>query len=374
MGADRRHWKLFVRYLAGECSEREQAEVLALIAVDEEKARLFDELRKIADASATSSKHLDAEMAWRDLDQRLQQGARITKLSGARPHKASHRVGGGLGRSDRRSAAPSAGRTHRRRAGRGARFQHSAIMAAVVFTAVIIGTIIAVNLTVSPEVSEQEPNFKIFATKKGERATVHLADGSRVILNADSRLTVPGNFRDGDRSVQFEGQGYFDVASIEERPFIVQTTLADVRVLGTEFDVDAHAEAAQMQVVVKTGEVSVRSNHLDEAESIILRPRDLGIVLQAGGQLVRRNIDVDRYIAWREGRLVFENASFKEVAKMLERWYDLSVQLQNPSENVDGLTATFEDEPVDEVLNVIAAALNLNYRRDGKSVTFHPAP
>jgi hypothetical protein len=49
------------------------------------------------------------------------------------------------------------------------------------------------------------------------------------------------------------------------------------------------------------------------------------------------------------------------------------VQLQNPSENVDGLTATFEDEPVDEVLNVIAAALNLNYRRDGKSVTFHPA-
>jgi ferric-dicitrate binding protein FerR (iron transport regulator) len=246
-------------------------------------------------------------------------------------------------------------------------------MAAVVFTAVIIGTIIAVNLTVSPEVSEQEPDFKIFATKKGERATVHLADGSRVILNADSRLTVPGNFRDGDRSVQFEGQGYFDVASIEERPFIVQTTLADVRVLGTEFDVDAHQDAVQMQVVVATGEVSVRSNHLDEAESIILRPRDLGIVLQAGGQLVRRNIDVDRYIAWREGRLVFENASFKEVATMLERWYDLSVQLQNPSENVDGLTATFEDEPVDEVLNVIAAALNLNYRRDGKSVTFHPA-
>ena len=374
MGTDRRHWKLFVRYLAGECSEREQAEVRALIAVDEEKARLFDELRRISDASAISSEHLDAEKAWRELDQRLQQGARITKLSGRRPDDQGRRAGGGLSRSDLRSTVSRAGGSYRRRAGDGARFQHSALVAAVVFAAVIIGTIIAVDLTVSPEVSEQEPDFQVFASKKGERATVHLADGSRVILNADSRLTVPGDFRDGDRSVQFEGQGYFDVASIKERPFIVQTTLADVRVLGTEFDVDAHAEAAQMQVVVATGEVSVRSNHLDETESIILRPRDLGIVLQAGGQLVRRNIDVDRYIAWREGRLVFKNASFKEVATMLERWYDLSVQLQNPSENVDGLTATFEDEPVDEVLNVIAAALNLNYRRDGKSVTFHPAP
>lgn len=372
MGPDRRHWKLFVRYLAGECSEREQAEVRALIAVDEEKARLFDELRRISDASAASSKHLDAEKAWRELDQRLQQGARITKLSGRRPDDQSRRAGGGLG--DARSTVPRAGRSYRRRAGRGAHFQHSALMAAVVFAAVIIGTLIAVDLTVSPEVSEQEPDFQVFATKKGERATVHLADGSRVILNADSRLTVPGDFRDGDRSVQFEGQGYFDVASIVERPFIVQTTLADVRVLGTEFDVDAHAEAAQMQVVVATGEVSVRSNREDDAESIILKPRDLGIVLQAGGQLVRRNIDVDRYIAWREGRLVFENASFQEVATMLERWYDLSVHLQNPSDNVDGLTATFRDEPIEEVLNVIAAALNLNYRRDGKSVTFYPAP
>src|SRR5688572_17190121 len=80
MGTDSRHWKLFVRYLAGECSEREQAEVHALIAVDHEKALLLDELRSIAEAAQSAGAHLDATQAWQNLDKRLQRGARITSL------------------------------------------------------------------------------------------------------------------------------------------------------------------------------------------------------------------------------------------------------------------------------------------------------
>lgn len=349
MGIERKYWKLFVRYLAGECSEREEAEVRALIAVDEEKGRLFDDLRRIWVDAEGRADELDAEKAWTDLDRRLQHGARITRLARSRP--------------------PAANRRRSRRA----RTPHSAFLAAAVFVAVIVGTIVAVDLTVDLDQPVQEPDFQIFATQKGERATVHLADGSRVLMNADSRLTVPADFGDGERSVQFAGQGYFSVERDDARSFVVHTELADVQVLGTEFDVHAYPESRQMQVVVATGEVSVRSNQREDAEQIILKPRDLGLVLQAGGQLVRRNIDVDRYLAWREGHLVFENAAFEEVAAELERWYDLRVELERPSASADGLTAHFREEPVDDVLNVISTALNLNYRRQGKEITFYPA-
>jgi ferric-dicitrate binding protein FerR (iron transport regulator) len=362
--------------VAGECSDREKAEVHALIAVNHEKARLLDELRSIADAAKASNTHLDAAKAWQSLDQRLQQGARITSLARSRDI-GRRRAAGPRSLADDGVVTHTDPRTNYNsdhRAVRRARLRHSVLLAAAVFAAVIVGTFIAVDLSVAPKLAEQQPDFQVFATTKGERATVQLADGTRVLLNADSRLTVPADFLQDVRLVQFEGQGYFDVAASNDLPFVVKTQLADVRVLGTEFDIDAHPDAPEMQVVVATGEVSVRSNHGDEKESIILRPRDLGIVLQAGGQLVRRNIDVDRYFAWREGRLVFENASFQEVSAMLERWYDLSVRLERPSENVDGLTATFRDESVDEVLTVISAALSLQYQKDGKNITFYPAP
>lgn len=338
-----------MRYFAGECSQREEAEVRALIAVDEEKGRLFDELRKIWDESDDADDDLDTAEAWEKVDRQLRQRANVTSLAASRPPIARRR-------STDRSRVP-----------------HSALLAAAIVLAIVIGTVVAVDLTFMPDARIQEPDFQVFATRIGERATVRLTDGSRVFLNVDSRLTVPSDFQDGDRTVEFEGQGYFEIAKDSRRPFVVHTEFADIEVLGTEFDVHAYRGSEQVQVVVATGEVSVRSNLQDDTEPIVLKPRDLGLVLQTAGQLVRHDVNVSRYLAWRDGRIIFENASFAEVALQLERHYDLDIRLTPPSNTIEGLTASFMNDPLDEILNVIAIALNLQYTREGKTVTFYPA-
>lgn len=346
MTNNRKHWKLIVRFVAGECSEREEAEVRALISVDEEKGRIYDEVRRLWDASASTAGRKDPDGAWRKLDQRIQQNTEIISLADAR---AAYRLD------------------------RGKRTLRRSLRLAAVFAIVVIGAVVAVQFTADPFTEVRDADYAVFATQRGERATIPLPDGSIVFLNADSKLIVPSTFGAEARDLQLEGQGYFQVESSVGHTFTVQTELATVRVTGTEFDVDAYPGADKMQVVVASGEVHVRSNHDRGIETIVLKPRDIGLVLGTGEQVVRRDVDVRRYFAWKDGRLLFNNSDFEDVARSLERWYDLEIELSQTNHRLDGLTASFRDEPVDEVLGVVSMALNLNYRREGKKVIFYPA-
>ena len=88
---------------------------------------------------------------------------------------------------------------------------------------------------------------------------------------------------------------------------------------------------------------------------------------------VSRGIDLDRYLAWTEGRLVFDHAPFEEVARQLERRYDVQVELATAPQSLKRLNASFESESLGEILKSIAAALDLRYERAGRQVTFYPA-
>lgn len=244
---------------------------------------------------------------------------------------------------------------------------------AAVLVLVTIGSVLALQLMPERVVQDRQADYQVFKTHRGERSTIRLADGSTVTLNADSRLTVPASFGESDRTLYLEGQGYFEVADRSGQAFTVETELATVRVTGTEFDVDSYPGTGHVQVVVATGEVWVRSADDATPDSIVLKPRDVGLVFGAGEKVVRRSVDVHRYLAWREGRLLFDNASFENVARNLERWYELDVDTRRVPDSVDGLTASFNSEPVEEVLDVISMALNLTYQKDGNQVVFYPA-
>ena len=346
MTNNRKYWKLIARYVAGECTEREAAEVRALISIDEQKGRMYDEIRQIWDSSASGFAQKNADGAWRNLDQRIQQNPEVISLADAR---AAYRQNRGR-RSLRRSLS----------------------IAAVFFIAVI-GAVVAVQLTPDAFMDVRDADYQVYTTLRGEKESVPLPDGSLVVLNADSRLTVPSSFGSDARDVHLEGQAYFEVESSTGPAFTVQTTLANVRVTGTTFDVDAYPGADKMQVVVASGEVHVKSNREEESNAIVLKPRDIGLVLGTGEQVVRRDVDVRRFFAWKDGRLLFDNADFEDVARSLERWYDLEIELPQQFHEPNGLTASFRDEPIDEVLGVVSMALDLNYRRHGKRVVFYPA-
>jgi transmembrane sensor len=219
-------------------------------------------------------------------------------------------------------------------------------------------------------------------TRRGERAAFNLADGTRVMLGAESRLTIPASYnRVGDgRQLELEGEGYFLVTHDSLRPFLVHTSLGTAEDLGTEFVVTTYPEAGGMRVVVATGKVALRQRPAAPAEStpagslplVTLGQGDLARLDSAGTATVSR-VDPAAYVAWTRGALVFDGTPLREVLPQLARWYDLDIRLADASLGARRLTATFRNQSVPAVLDQMALSLELRVERAGRTVVLHPS-
>ncbi len=219
-----------------------------------------------------------------------------------------------------------------------------------------------------------------FTTHESERAIIRLTDGTRVQLNVDSRLTVPPDFGHITRTIELKGEAFFEVATDSTRPFVVHSREVTTRVLGTAFDVNAYPEEEETQVVVSEGKVSLRT-HADadgdgeedrsSEEGVVLTKQQMARITRGGTRIFRQKSDLVQHLAWMEGHLVLRKAPFEEVVRKVERWYDLEISLAEGMEIPPGhLNSRFaEDQPLDEVLSVVATAFGLEYQRRQKHVT-----
>lgn len=242
----------------------------------------------------------------------------------------------------------------------------AAALAFIVLSAVFV--LLLLNES-KPESSGQVAT--VVQTQKGERATYLLADGTRVHLNVDSRLTVTSRYPE-IRELWLEGEAYFDVESDSTRPFVVHSGQAITRVLGTEFLVHATPDEG-VYVVVAEGKVAFHRENAPSQGAVTITEAQMGKLPQDGRPVTLvADVDLQRYLAWMDGELVLDDATFAEVSSEIERWYDLSV-LQVDSVPIPGhLNANFsEQQSLEEVLSVVAAAFGLSYEVDGRVVTFH---
>ena len=159
---------------------------------------------------------------------------------------------------------------------------------------------------------------------RGGENTVILADGTTVHLNAGSKLTYPVRFAGKRRVVALEGEAYFDVVKDETRPFIVQTHLGEVTVLGTAFNINAYNDASVYTTLVH-GKVQFSSSSIG---TIILSPGEQAVVSANGSE--KRMVDLDEYVGWVDGRYVFNNRPLGEIMQTFERWYDIQVYYETP--------------------------------------------
>ena len=159
---------------------------------------------------------------------------------------------------------------------------------------------------------------------RGGENTVILADGTTVHLNAGSKLTYPVRFAGMRRVVALEGEAYFDVVKDETRPFIVQTHLGEVTVLGTAFNINAYTDASVYTTLVH-GKVQFSSSSIG---TIILSPGEQAVVSANGSE--KRMVDLDEYVGWVDGRYVFNNRPLGEIMQTFERWYDIQVYYETP--------------------------------------------
>ena len=159
---------------------------------------------------------------------------------------------------------------------------------------------------------------------RGGENTVILADGTTVHLNAGSKLTYPVRFAGKRRVVALEGEAYFDVVKDETRPFIVQTHLGEVTVLGTAFNINAYTDASVYTTLMQW-KISFSSSSID---TIILSPAGQTVVSANGSE--KRMVDLDEYVGWVDGRYVFNNRPLGEIMQTFERWYDIQVYYETP--------------------------------------------
>jgi transmembrane sensor len=216
-----------------------------------------------------------------------------------------------------------------------------------------------------------QANAQTFATTVGQRDSVLLVDGTRIVLAPDSRLTVAAGYGGSVREVELQGEAYFDVKHDEARPFVVRAGDAAIRDLGTTFTVRATGTQG-VRVAVTSGSVSLARTQAAPNEAVVLRPGDAGTLGVDGRTLVERSGAAEADTAWTRGRLVFREAAVSTVRAELRRWYGIDVQIDS-SFAASHLTMTFDGDSADTVLDVIARTLGAQVTRQGNTATIKPA-
>lgn len=351
-------WTSLVHVLAGASTPEDERRVEQWLGENPEHPRLMALLRQIWEASGTPQGDWPSETA-DDLDARWQ-----TFLEQAREEVPVRPPARGVPLQPRERPAAS-----RRRFGSPAR---QLLRVAVVLLVLAGGVWLATSLMPERAAESVPLAWQEVTTEPGQRATVQLGDGTQVQLNVDSKLRFVSGFAPDQREVFLEGEAFFDVARDEHRPFVIHTGEAVVAVLGTAFSLRAYDDEPGVEVVVAEGAVSLRAAEAAVADTVVLRPGQLGRLPGDASPLVRRDVALGAYLAWTEGRLVFQDAPLDEVARQLERWYKLQVDLAVAPEAVDRLNASFGDESLSQILNAISASLNLEYTRTRRHVTFRP--
>ena len=210
--------------------------------------------------------------------------------------------------------------------------------------------------------------YNKLTTPVGGEYSLVLSDGTKVFLNADSELKYPVEFSDGKRIVDLKGEAYFEVHKDSLRSFIVRMNGAEVTVLGTSFNVNTYGDDGQIYTTLVNG--SVRVSSMKNKQEEILKPGMQSVMNVQSGLLTVRKVDVEPYVAWREGRFVFRAMTLDLIMRQLQRWYDFEVFYQNSElKDYEFRGVIKRDMDLDKVLSVIKATTNVDFEVKGKVIT-----
>lgn len=198
-----------------------------------------------------------------------------------------------------------------------------------------------------------------------------LPDGTKVWLNTRSTMRYPETFSgSAEREVWLEGEAYFDVAEDKQHPFIVHASGIQIRVLGTAFNVKSYSGDPTVETTLVRGKVSLETTG-QQAKKIQLAPNQQAVFSRTSEDLALANVETDRYTSWINGSLVFEDSPVQDVIKSLERWYGVTIHLQDQNNLQCRLTARIDKESLTETLDLFRSTMGITYTIDGDQVDIH---
>lgn len=202
-------------------------------------------------------------------------------------------------------------------------------------------------------------------TNNGQTKKVVLSDGTIVWLNAGSSLKYPEKFNRGQREVFLNGEAFFKVFHDVNKPFLVHSKNLKTTVLGTSFNVRSYLNEPA-QVTVSTGKVSVKDNVKNE--SVMLTPSQQLTYLPASGFSLRNNLMPTEYLGWKSGDLVFTGKTIKEMIVLMERWYNVKIDVKNHSLLHCHMIGSYHQERIENILEAMRFSLNIKYKITGKTI------
>ena len=199
----------------------------------------------------------------------------------------------------------------------------------------------------------------------GTQTRLLLADGTQVWLNSGSILRFPTDFdNQSTRDVSLTGEGYFEVYKDASKPFVVHTQNLGIKVLGTSFNVNAYKNESHVVVALVEGKVSVQQQVKSGFKELLqLAPSEIADFDRNQNKIVySKESQIDRYTAWKDGKVVFFDESMDKIVRRLENWYNVEIEIADNSLLKNHITATFDDESLDRIVKYLSMSTSFKYK------------
>ncbi|HKI44574.1 MAG TPA: FecR domain-containing protein [Balneolales bacterium] len=341
------NWKILYKYVEGTCSEKELEQLAFWLEESPANEDFFKTFIEQSDEQEIVDFEADVQVAW----EKFKDGQEHFPKSDPAVYKTSDE-----------KEDPVFERIHR-----GSNW-YWYVAAAVILVAGLF--FYSQKKQISSDKTAQVADREI-STSKGQRTSLILSDGTRITLNAESKLTIPKDYGNKARTIYLDGEAFFEVRHDADHPFTVVTKHAFIRDLGTKFNVTTY-DSSQTVVAVSEGSVSMGRARKGTPQKKLaeLSKNKLGVLEDIGPVTVSDISDINDYTGWTRGELVFRKTPFKEVVRRLERWYDIDCKVKDPQLYQRTLTATYDQMSMSEVLQVLSISIHASYSRQDTTIIF----
>ena len=211
--------------------------------------------------------------------------------------------------------------------------------------------------------SENEMNKLIVPA--GKRTSLELPDGTKIWLNSGTELDFPSKFTGSTREISVKGEIYIEAVKDENRPFIVKTALIEVKVLGTDFNVNAYPQEQKTEVALVSGLVHVTGAN---RQVTVLQPNHVVEIDHNTEQQLVRQVDITDYTCWKEGFLQFQNEKLEVILRRIERYYDIPIIIETRLEEYTITGKLDLKDNITGTLDIIRKLAPVKYRLENNKV------
>ncbi len=350
---------IIVRFLMNEASKEDIGHLENWISMDSDNKKYFEQIRDMWN-SIELEKELDSKMIENDLRRILEQTEQKEKSNE-------------IGRSNTRVL----------------HYNWILKVAAVFILGFAVSWFVFEGMN---SIDNGQVAYNIIETPSGSNTTINLPDGSKIWLNADSRLRYPMKFSKDKREVFLDGEAFFEVAKDKSRQFLVKTSDITVKVFGTRFNVKSYPDENTVETTLVEGSISIINNSTNSKvagkeikmkanERIVLykeqeniTPNEIpqrkieNLPVRKAKLVLSKRIDTDRFTSWKDGQLIIKGEPMIKLAVKLERRYNVKIHFEDEEIKQYKFTGTIKNETIEQVMEAIKLASSVDYKIEEREI------